>query len=141
MRLEADETKTILYYALTPDKTGTYTLQTEVGYMEGGTYNFYQSLSAEIVVDKDAATMASDIITALKALPVSGQERAKVNNAVKYIENVQGRAITSEQDIEKNIHDILKAINSLLSVTGIDISEIRLMMDRLLEIWEGRWHT
>jgi hypothetical protein len=52
MHLEPDETKTIFYYGLTPDQIGTYTMQTEVGYMENGTYHFYQSLSTEIVVNE-----------------------------------------------------------------------------------------
>jgi len=54
--------------------------------------------------------------------------------------NVQSRAITSEQDIEKDIHDILKAIESLPFITRADMSDIRLMMDKLLEFWEGRWY-
>jgi hypothetical protein len=137
LHLEPDETKAIFYYALIPDSAGTYTLQTEVGYMDNGTYNFYQSLSAEINVGKDTSTMTSDIITALYGLSVPGQERSKVNNAIVYIHNVQSRAITSGMDIEKNIADILKAIDSLLFVTSVDISALRLMMDDLLMVWEG----
>lgn len=107
MYIGPNETKTITYYALTPDKAGTYTLQTEVGYMDNETYNFYQNLSVDIVVEKDTATMTHDIISA--------------------------------QDIEKNIQDILKAMDSLLLITSINISNIRLMMDELLKVWEGRW--
>lgn len=50
MSIEPDETKTILYYALTPDRPDKYNLETEVGYMESGSYNFYQDLSIDIVV-------------------------------------------------------------------------------------------
>jgi Tol biopolymer transport system component/flagellar hook assembly protein FlgD len=134
------ETKTILYYALTPDRTGTYTLKTEAGYIENGIYNFYQNLSIDIVVGKSSASTTADILTALKALPVSGKEKAKVNDAIKYIEDVQKRVIQKEEDIEKNIHDILKAIDALLSITGVDISSIRLMMDEILIEWESRYY-
>jgi hypothetical protein len=51
MSIESDETKTILYYALVPDRPDKYNLQTEVGYMENGSYNFYQDLSIDIVVE------------------------------------------------------------------------------------------
>ena len=139
IHLDPDETKTILYYALMPDKSGTYTPSTEVGYIEEGNYNFYQRLTIEIVVDKETKTMAGDIISALEGLSVAGHDRAKVMNAIKYIAAVQARTIRSQRDIVKNIHETLKAIESLLSVTGIDISDIRLMMDRLLVVWEGRW--
>ena len=84
--------------------------------------------------------MTGDIITALKSLSVSGQDKAKVNNAIRYIENMQNRVISKEEDIEKNIHDILKAIDSILSVTSVNISDIRTMMDELLEVWEGGWY-
>lgn len=140
LHLEPDEAKTIFYYALVPDRADTYILQTEVGYMDNGTYHFYQSLSTEILVETNTTAMLSDIITALNTLPVSGQEMAKVNNAIGYMNNVQNRVINTEIDVEKNIGDILKAIDSILSITTFDISQIRLMMDRLLKFWEGRWH-
>jgi len=82
----------------------------------------------------------SDILAALSALPVSGQERSKVDNAIGYMNNVQNRAIVVRGDLEKNIDDILQAIDSLLVVASVDISEIRLMMDDLLKVWEARWY-
>ena len=140
LRLEANETKTIFYYVLTPDSPGTYALQTEVGYMDNGAYNFYQSVTTDIVVEKDTTAIGNDIISALGGLPVSGQEKSKIHNAVGYIHNVQNRVINSEMDIERNIDDLLKAIDSILTVTSVDISAIRLMMDYLLKTWEGRWY-
>lgn len=140
IHLEPNETKAVLYYASAPDRADTYILQTEVGYMENGGYNFYQSLSTEIVINQDTATIESDILTALNALSVSGQDRAKVNNAIRYIQNVKNRVILTDADIEQNISDLLKAIDSLLSVTSVDILSIRLMMDELLKAWEGRYY-
>jgi len=139
IHLEPDETEAILYYALIPDKAGKYTLQTEAAYIEDGTYNLYQRLETDIVVEKGAVTMTGDIIDALNTLSVSGQEKAKVDNAITFIRNVRDRIITNATDIEQNIHDILKAIDSLLYVTSIDISEIRLKMDELLMVWETKW--
>jgi transcription termination factor NusB len=111
----------------------------EAAYIEDGTYNLYQRLETDIVVEKGAVTMTGDIIDALNTLSVSGQEKAKVDNAITFIRNVRDRIITNATDIEQNIHDILKAIDSLLYVTSIDISEIRLKMDELLMIWETKW--
>jgi hypothetical protein len=37
-----------------------------------------------------------------------------------------------------NIDDLLEAIDSLLSITSTDVSEIRLMMDALLEVYLGK---
>ncbi len=63
-----------------------------------------------------------------------------MENARKYIENVQKRVIQKEDDIEKNIHDIIKAIESLLEITSADTSTVRLMIDELLRIWESRYN-
>jgi len=50
IHLEALETKTRLFYALTPDKPGTYLFQTEVSTLENGTYYPVQSLEVSIPV-------------------------------------------------------------------------------------------
>jgi hypothetical protein len=39
---------------------------------------------------------------------------------------------------QKNIDDTMEAIDSLLSIRSADISEIRLMMDVLLEVLLGK---
>jgi hypothetical protein len=53
IHLNPNETKTVLYYVLLPEKTGAYALQTELGYMDGGTYTFDQDLRVDIIVDKN----------------------------------------------------------------------------------------
>jgi hypothetical protein len=140
IHLNADETKTILYDALTPDKPGTYTLQTEVGYLENGVYHFYQELSKDIVVGKDTIKMVGDIIEKLNALSVSRHDELSLNNAILHMERVQNRRVTTIKDIEQNIEDILKAIDSLISITSTDISETRLLIDGLIEVWETKWY-
>jgi hypothetical protein len=141
IRLEPGESKRIFYYASAPDKAGTYTLETGIEIMEEGNYEFYESISSEITVDKDTATTSSDIIAALNALSVTGQDKEKVINAIMYIENVQGRDIVSINDIEKNIHDILLAIDSLLFVTSADITDVRQKLEVCLQFWEARWYS
>jgi hypothetical protein len=53
---------------------------------------------------------------------------------------VQSRRIKHIHDIEENIQDILKAVDSLISITSTDISEVRLLIDGFLEVWEARWY-
>jgi hypothetical protein len=138
VHLEMDETKTILYYALTPDQVGTYILQTEIGYLDNGNYFPQQALTTEVIVQKDSATMLDDILNALRSLSVSKQDRSELNDAIKHMENIENRVVKKPGDIKKNIDDILKAVDSLLGISSTDISEIRLMMDRLLLVWEGK---
>jgi hypothetical protein len=141
MHLDSGQTRTILYEALTPDQAGAYTLKTDVEIKDGGAFCVSQSLSTDIVVDKDTQTMAGDIMAALKALSVTGKkDKENLKTAIRQMEDVQRREIVKKKDVEKNIDDILQAINSLLSISSNDVTEIRLMMDRLLKMWEGKWY-
>jgi type 1 glutamine amidotransferase len=140
IHLEPNEIRTIFFYALAPDRAGVYTLQTEAGFLENGIYHFHESFSIEIVVEKDSAKMVDDIIEALKSLAVSKKDRSRLNDAIEHMERVQKRVVVTAKDVKKNIHDILQSIDSLLSITSTDISAIRLMMDRLFEIWLGRYY-
>jgi hypothetical protein len=54
------------------------------------------------------------------------------------MESVQRRTVVTGRDIQRNIDDTMEAIDSLLSITSADISEIRLMMDVLLEVYLGK---
>ncbi len=140
LRLDPDQTKTILYYALTPDKAGTYTLATEVGYMENGEYAPYQTLSIDLIVDKDIPTATQETISAMTALPVSRNDAEKIAEAIKHTEKAQKRVIAEQEDMQKNIHDLLKAADALLSVTSADTAEVRLMLDNIILFWEAEWY-
>jgi hypothetical protein len=115
-------------------------LQTEVGYLENGVYHYYQTLRQDIVVGKDTANMAGDILQKLDTLSVSKHDELRLNKAILHIERVQSRRIKHIHDIEENIQDILKAIDSLISINSTDISEVRLLIDAFLEVWEARWY-
>ncbi len=134
------EEKTIPFFALTPDKAGTYTLSTEVGYLENGGYTPYQTLAKDIVVAEDAASTVTDILSGLGSLQVSKKDTSRAKEAGKHIEEVRDRHVDDQEDIEKNIHDTLDAVSKLLEITSADITQVRLLMDSLLRIWEGRWY-
>jgi hypothetical protein len=138
IHLEPDETKTIYFYALTPDTPGSHLLRTEVGYVDNGIYQFHHDLDMEMVVGKDSAAMVGDIIGALESLSVSKKDKWKVKDAIEHMERVQRRTLTTAKDIQRNIDDTMEAIDSLLSITSADISEIRSMMDVLLEVYLGK---
>ena len=138
IHLEPDERKTIYFYALTPDNPGSYLLQTEVGYLDHGIYEFHQDLDIEMVVEKDSAAMVDDIITGVKSLSVSKKDRSELKDAIEHMERVQRRTVVTGRDIQRNVDDTMEAIDSLLSIKSADISEIRLMMDVLLEVYLGK---
>jgi len=129
-----------MYYALMPDRAGSYAVKTEIGYIENGNYNFYQNLDLTLKVDKDTAAMAADIINELNRLHASGKDVAKIKNAIRHLENVQRKGLITGKDINKNIHDVLKAADLLVDVKHIDVSYIRLEIDKLLKIWESKYY-
>ena len=109
--------------------------------MDGGVFHGSQSLSLDIEVDKDIQTITRDIMGALRALSVTGKKNKEyLKLAIREMEEVQRREIIRRKDVEKNIDDMLQAINFLLSINSTDITEIRSMMDRLLKMWEGKWY-
>jgi hypothetical protein len=138
IHLEPGKTGAVFFYALAPDKAGVYILETAIGYLENGVYNFSQNLGIEVPVEKDSAQMLSDIVRALKSLTVSKKDKWELEDAIEHMERVQRRAGETGRDIQRNIDDIMEALDSLLSISSTDVSEIRLMMDTLLEVWVGR---
>jgi hypothetical protein len=139
VHLEGNES--ITFHALTPDVSGTFTLHTEVGYLENGEYNFIQDLDLDLdLTVVDTATLLADTVDALSTISVSQEDEEFVIEAIMHLQEVQNRITPSEENAKDNIHDIVMAINSMLSVTSTDTSEIILGLDRLLAAWEGRWY-
>jgi len=50
LSLEADETRVVLFFALTPDMTGVHVLRSEVGYLDNGAYNHVQDVELTVSV-------------------------------------------------------------------------------------------
>jgi hypothetical protein len=111
-----------------------------VGYLENGAYTPYQDLNAEITAVEDSAALAAGLLSALDALPATSRDRERLRDAKKHVLKALERTVLSARDIEKTIHDLLKASDALIQVTSADITEIRLMLDRLLEFHQAEWY-
>ncbi len=136
------EGRTIDYFAFTPAVTGVYELQTDVDMSENGNYHFYKSLSVNVNVKETAANLEADVVNALNALqPTSMADKKRIRSAVSLIKTVRARKVNSKHDAEKNIMDIVSAVEKLIDVRTIDIVSIRLMLDELLQIWEAKYQT
>ena len=82
--------------------------------------------------------MKDPVVSLIGDLAVSGYERAMRDNALRYLQNVLARPVTDCEQTELNIHDLEKAVNSLIEIESAAISEIRLQLDTLLRIEQGR---
>jgi hypothetical protein len=128
---------------LTPDLAGTYTIETDIGFLaQGNAIPCYES-ALELVVPKDASGVTADIIASLEALASSKKDRLLLNLAimhVKQVKRVKQDDKYREKIIALNIHNILKAIGFLMQIKGIDMTQIRLQLDALLRIEQGMYY-
>ena len=138
--LGAHQTETIRYYALMPDAAGTYVIETQVGLTAQGTVIPAYESNVEITVEKDAAALTADIIDALNSLTVSKKDRLKVQYAIQCLQDVRHGHHGKKEGFEDDIRDILKAVDALVQIESVDITEIRLMLDALLRVEQGRYY-
>ncbi|MBI5640584.1 MAG: hypothetical protein HZA17_09180, partial [Nitrospirae bacterium] len=139
LHIAPDETKNILSYALMPDRPGTYTLQTDIGYIEDSAYVSLRKLTTQLSVKQDCKTMVSEVIGMLKALKVSGRDKAKVRAIIRQVEAISRGTAVTRNDIGRNITEMVNAVNSLLALDNAGIDEIRLIMDSLIKAWAGQY--
>ena len=138
--LEAHQTDIIRYYALVPDAVGIYVIETQVGLTAQGTVIPSYESNIEITVEKDAAALITDIIDALNSLAVSKKDRPKVEYAIQQLQDVRHGHHGKKEKCEDDIRDILKAVDALVQIESADITQIRLMLDTLLRVEEGRYY-
>ncbi|MEE9910342.1 MAG: gliding motility-associated C-terminal domain-containing protein [Deltaproteobacteria bacterium] len=142
VRLPKEEIKNINYFVFTPEQTGLFTLQTDVEITEKRTSRFYDSVSVNLIVRNMDAHLAADILAALNALKTtSNADKKLIRSAVQFIKIVEARRVNSKRDVENNIKDIVQAVEKVIDIRKVDASGVRLMMDRLLQIWEAKAQT
>lgn len=99
-------------------------------------------MSVQLSIGEDAGQIAQQIFKALDALQVSSHaDKAAVKLAMMFINNVKTRSVKSYGDVEKDIYDILRAVEAVASIESTDASDIRLTIAELLKIWEAKAYT
>jgi Tol biopolymer transport system component/flagellar hook assembly protein FlgD len=139
-QLSRDTSVRFSYLVRLPDKIDQYTLSTDVYYFSNEGFRLYEERDVIIKLEEDTEMLTTEIITVLNSLEATGRDRKWVNKALRRMEAVHERIVTNDKDAERNIKDILKAIDSLRKLKTIDIREIRIKMDILLRIWEIQWY-
>jgi len=130
----------VQYSILMPDASGTYSIFIENGFMDQDQYIPLQTDTYDLVLDQDRAALIDSIIGEVSSLPLTNQDSAKVVDIIICLENVRTNTIIDIGDLQVNIHEIEKAVDALLQIEGVDISDIRLQLDTLLRIEQGRYY-
>ncbi|TAN41053.1 MAG: hypothetical protein EPN25_05690 [Nitrospirae bacterium] len=136
LKLGAGETAAVLYYALMPDSGGTYTLKTDISYLENGAYIPLRSISRDLVA-KDLKAALSDVLRALDEL--DARDSSEVISAKRMLQLMLRRGSKTRQAMETNIRSILAAIDSVIKVDS-DTSSVRAMLDEILKGLESRYY-
>ena len=140
MDLEAKATVDLPFYVLLPDQAGLFTTSTEVGFWIDEKYVPFASLLTEFDLSHDRDQLIDQLLAEVAGLLVSRKERGHVRAIETYLAKVEGRPLLTAEDINRNIHDIEKAVNALLRIDSADIHPLRLGLARLLRIEQGRFY-
>lgn len=138
--LGADEQKNLSSYVLLPDQPGKFFVTTEIGFIFGGEYSFFDSRLTEFAVQVSAQGLLQEIITEIQALGGSKTEKVKIKNALVSLQRLEIGPDSDRSASEKNITNIEQAINALLELNRGEIDPIRLKLDELLKIEQSRWY-
>jgi hypothetical protein len=78
----------------------------------------------------------------LKALKVNILEKLAINNAIHHIEAVKNRNTKPETKLtcQASISDLLEATEAVMVLKSCDTKPVRLMMDMLMQIYEGKYY-
>jgi hypothetical protein len=123
-----------------PDTAGTYVIETHVGLTAQETVIPTYESNIEITVHKDAAALTADIIDAANVLSVEKKDRTMVQEAIKWLQHTQHGHRGKKEECEDDIQDILEAINAVAQIQSADLTQIRMMLDALLRVEEGRYY-
>jgi len=138
--LQAGGSVVVPYDVLAPDREGVFTCELNAGFAAGGQFVSLQKTAYALIVAKDRARRLDEVITTIAGFSAAGRERAQRDNALRFLRSVEERTVLGGNATEMNMRDIGKAVDALLHMDRIDTHGIRLQLDTLLRIEQGRWY-
>ena len=125
-----------------PQVAATYSLISDISYQVRDIYRVFDSVNLHLIIEYDRDELISAIIQKLELLEVTNHhDKIKRRKVIRKLEELSENPLADEKDIEKAINEILKAINELYKIQSVDISQIRLDLDKLLVIYEMKYIT
>lgn len=140
IHLAAGESRDRVYYLQAPSTPGIHATETEIRIEGGGESWLVDRLRTELPVGKGWPEGVEDAIHALNALAPAGKDRSRIDGVIRQLERARDRRIRDLQDIAGTIHELLTAVHSLISVTSVDITTVRLELDQLLRVLGSRYY-
>ena len=136
--LDKQEDKHLFYIVKLPNIPDTYTFITDISYLVNGIWYEGESITKDIVLENSIEQEKSDIIDVLIELRDSAtkpSDENQIDNAIKRIEKLDF-TVETQDEIERQIEECIKAIDHLLQVESVDTSEARIEIIKLLLFFE-----
>lgn len=141
--LALNETKSIYYTAVLPKEKGTFTLTSDIGYADNGSWIPYETYPLDLVVERDTYDLLEEISLGIDMLnPTLDRDRKRIVAAKTILAEIPNYedGNRSAVEIQQIIHELLKALSDIIAVESVEVSELRENIDRLLSIFEARWY-
>ncbi|MCK4644582.1 hypothetical protein KAU32_13225 [bacterium] len=137
-RLETGQSGEYYIFMNIPEFLPELTISAELSYLTNGIWWQMSPylINVEIAYPDGMSAMREDALALLNDLSVDRKEEHLVENALKSLDKLQETVVSSE-DKEKNILEILKAINSIREITSADTGGILDIMGTILLYYEA----
>ncbi len=158
INIAANETKEITYYLIAPDSAN-ITLNTNIYYLSGTTYELYDHIELKIDIKATITQITTPIIEKLNSLILTDKKADEERqDIIRILTELQNQTIPADKNDankiwEEAIKKTLKAIEELKDIreqlqnvnlldinTEKTLNEIRLLMDELLMFAEIKWY-
>jgi hypothetical protein len=139
-----NEERSILYNAFLPREKGTFTLTSDISYADGGIWKPYGSYPLDLVVEHNIYDLLDGILFELDLLnPTQGSDRISIEEAKNILAGIPNYedGNLSVVEVRQIIHELLKAVNELITVQSVDVEGVRYNIDSLLLIFEAKWYA
>ncbi|MBE9504962.1 MAG: SMP-30/gluconolactonase/LRE family protein, partial [Proteobacteria bacterium] len=128
----------LVYLAALPEFNNLINAEADVYYLYNGEERLYNSYSLSIAVHEGTIDLQNRIINALNSLVVPNQESGIKDSIIRNFEKITGFPSMTRQDIERDIHELLKLIDDLEKLST-NANAIRSDMGDMLQIMQRRW--
>ncbi len=138
INLSAGQSKDLTLYLRVPSASSAYAIDTTVSSLLNGQSSLYDEyfMPLQVTSATDGPATAK-LMADLQALGLSSnRDRQSRDQAMRSLQNA-----LAESHPERAMSDLLDAINQLNTITGTDLSALRLQLDRALQELAYKWQA
>ena len=133
-----DGTVALAYTIALPESGGRYEANTEVAFARNGSFETYKSISHILGAERSLADIRNDILGRLRNMLVTSKDANELREALRRYETFLAMPDYSAPQLDKAIGRLLEVVEELREI-AIDMTAVRLDLDRLLKAYGRKW--